>query len=275
MIKRRKLVLYTILALLIVIGCPRLSIATTSLPEGFVGEPYSATLKATNGVPPYLWSLVSGTLPAGLNLQPDGTIVGAPQAPPTTSPLTVQVKDGANQTATTNLSIVVAQAPAPTIASVSPQSGPLAGGTQVTIAGSSFQSAATVAFGTAPAPVVSNTPAQIVVTSPVSTAVGPITVTVQNQDGQKAQLVNGFSYFSPVTIVTTSCPNGTVGVPYQCQLQATGGVPPYTWSLATGALPPGLSLSTSGLIAGTPTLAGTFSLPGGQKVKINPPSKKN
>lgn len=58
---------------------------------------------------------------------------------------------------------------------------------------------------------------------------------------------------APLTIVTVSCPNGTVGVPYTCQLQASGGTPPYTWSISSGSLPAGLALDpTSGLISGTP-----------------------
>lgn len=41
---------------------------------------------------------------------------------------------------------------------------------------------------------------------------------------------------------------------YSQQLSASGGSSPYTWKLISGSLPPGLALSTSGLIAGTPTL---------------------
>jgi Putative Ig domain len=39
---------------------------------------------------------------------------------------------------------------------------------------------------------------------------------------------------------------------------ATGGVLPYRWSLDLGPVPPGLTLSTAGVISGTPTTTGTF-----------------
>jgi Putative Ig domain len=62
----------------------------------------------------------------------------------------------------------------------------------------------------------------------------------------------------PVCITTTTVPSGTQHVPYSATLAAVGGTAPYTWSLASGSLPPGLSISSSGTITGTPTTAGTF-----------------
>lgn len=62
-----------------------------------------------------------------------------------------------------------------------------------------------------------------------------------------------------VTITTASLADGTVGQAYSQTLQASGGTTPYTWSIAAGTLPPGLSLSSSGTISGTPTTAGTAS----------------
>jgi hypothetical protein len=54
-----------------------------------------------------------------------------------------------------------------------------------------------------------------------------------------------------VTITTVNCPSVTVGVPYKCQLQATGGTPPYHWTVSAGTLPTGLTLNDSGLLSGT------------------------
>ncbi len=76
-------------------------------------------------------------------------------------------------------------------------------------------------------------------------------------------IVDIFSYMAPapLTVTTTSLPGGSTGMPYNAQLAASGGEPPYSWTLnaGSGPLPPGLSLSDTGVISGTPTVGGTFS----------------
>ena len=64
----------------------------------------------------------------------------------------------------------------------------------------------------------------------------------------------------PITITPKPMlPPGTVGTPYGLTLTASGGTPPYTWSIVSGALAPGLTLnSATGAIGGTPSLAGVF-----------------
>ena len=59
------------------------------------------------------------------------------------------------------------------------------------------------------------------------------------------------------TITTTSLPNGTMGAAYSQTLKAEGDTP-ITWSIDTGSLPDGLTLSTAGVISGTPVKANTL-----------------
>ena len=56
-----------------------------------------------------------------------------------------------------------------------------------------------------------------------------------------------------LSITTTSLPTGTATESYAATLNASGGKPPYTWSIYSGALPAGLSLANDGAITGTPT----------------------
>ncbi len=62
-------------------------------------------------------------------------------------------------------------------------------------------------------------------------------------------------------ILSSDLPQGRVGLPYTCQLDATGGQKPYSWAPAVGSmpLPLGLTLSSSGLISGAPAESGDFS----------------
>jgi hypothetical protein len=49
------------------------------------------------------------------------------------------------------------------------------------------------------------------------------------------------------------CPSGQVGQPYTLQLRALGGCDLYRWEIPNGSIPAGLTMSSSGLITGTPT----------------------
>lgn len=104
---------YTNLSITVVAG--PLSVTTTSLPNGTVDTAYSQDLQATEGVPPYTWSVTAGSLPQVLALNSGaGTISGA-TAKAGTSNFTVQVADSATPpvTARQALSITVTKGSSP------------------------------------------------------------------------------------------------------------------------------------------------------------------
>jgi hypothetical protein len=83
---------------------------------------------------------------------------------------------------------------APTVSTVSPASGPAAGGTNVTITGANFQSGATVSFGGTASPQVTfNSATQLTARTPAR-AVGAVTVTVTNPGGLSGSKANAFTF---------------------------------------------------------------------------------
>lgn len=77
------------------------------------------------------------------------------------------------------------------------------------------------------------------------------------------QPTNYFTRFVVFGALTASCnspSSGSVGGPYAHTFTASGGTPPYRWSVVSGSLPTGLTLNaTSGILSGIPTATGTFS----------------
>jgi hypothetical protein len=83
------------------------TISTSSLPKGAVGAAYSQTLQASKCASPLTWSVVSGSLCAGLSLAASsGAITGTPTTAQQCS-MTVQVTDSASHTASQPLSMTV------------------------------------------------------------------------------------------------------------------------------------------------------------------------
>lgn len=101
------------------------------------------------------------------------------------------------------------------------------------------------------------------VLSGTPTAAGSSVFTVKATDSEASPQTATLAatlVINPVKLsISTTSPltAGTVGTPYSLTLVATGGTAPYTWTVTAGTLPPGLSLSSAGVLSGTPTAAGT------------------
>jgi subtilisin-like proprotein convertase family protein len=80
-------------------------IATLSLSDGELHSPYSETLAAQGGAPPYVWSLQEGGLPPGLGLDPTAGVISGQPAQPGLYDFTVQVGDQNSRIGRKGLSI--------------------------------------------------------------------------------------------------------------------------------------------------------------------------
>jgi hypothetical protein len=87
--------------------------------------------------------------------------------------------------------------PAPSVISVSPNTGTTAGGTLITIAGTGFVTGASVTVGGSPATVVNVTSSNLLAAQTPAHSAGVVDVVVVNPDGQRATLTNGFTFVAP------------------------------------------------------------------------------
>ncbi len=239
---------------------PAVAITTALLPNGAVGVPYSQQLAATGGQAPFTWSLVGGAQPTGLTLSAGGVLSGTPStAAGSPFGFMVRVTDALGGTSTQ--AYVVSIAGAPTITNTSPL--------QVGEAGVAYLGATLAATGGVPPYAFSvqtgnldgltlNAGTGAITGTP--TASGSFAVTFQVTDANTASSTKALTIpvRAAVNITTSSLGSGSVGTAYNQALAATGGQASFTWSLAGGTLPAGLTLSSGGVISGTPSAGGTF-----------------
>ena len=216
-----------------------LGITTTSLPAGALNFPYDVTLGASGGVPPYSWSLLSGTLPTGLNpLTASGAITGTPTAIGT-YPFTVQVADSQSPpaTATAPLSITVNATLAPlTVVTTSLPVGTQNTGYSAMLAANGGVTPYTwsITAGNLPRGLSLNTITGAILGTPSGGGTSNFTVQVTDSNtpaaNASAPLSITVTAAVPLSITTTSLPAGLTGTAYSAPLTAIGGVSPYTWS---------------------------------------------
>ncbi len=84
-----------------------LLITTAELPTATAGSVYSVTLTADGGIPPYHWTLSSGTLPAGLTLDATTGSIAGTAVTDGSYAVTVHARDAAGQESNRNLAIQV------------------------------------------------------------------------------------------------------------------------------------------------------------------------
>ncbi len=239
-----------------------LTIGNAVLPVGRVGLAYTAILVAAGGTTPYGWSVVGGTLPAGLSLNTStGAISGTPTAPVTGDAVTFQVSDSgtAAQKASVTLSLSV------TTGTLAIMTASLPGGkvgapysATLVAAGGTLPYNWSLAAGALPAGLSLNASNGVISGTPRTSGSSSVTFMAVDHSIPTQSASTPFTLViapsAALTITTTSLTIGQVGVAYSSTLAATGGTQPYTWAVTSGSLPTGLALNaSSGAITGTPT----------------------
>ncbi len=231
-----------------------------SPPLAIIGQPYSHSVTASGGTPPYEFL---ASLPSGLTIDADGLISGTPDADAVTSTADLGILDSATpqQNVTFALHVPVRLEVATTAlpdafggvaysATLQAQGG--LPGLQWQKTGGDLAFAVSIdgrVTGTATA---SCTPAH-----------RTLDVGVEDFDtpAQTAQRTGITLDIVPrdVQIPATSAPPvGAAGVAYEHEILVSPGVPPYAFTVASGTLPSGIALgAATGILTGTPTTGGT------------------
>ena len=94
--------------------CPVITLTPATLPNGSIGVAYNQTITGSGGTGPYVFTVTSGTLPAGLTLTAAGVLAGTPTTNGTSN-VTIRGTDANGCFASVSYAIVVG-APVPTLA---------------------------------------------------------------------------------------------------------------------------------------------------------------
>lgn len=242
---------------------PTISLAPASLSTGTVGTSYSLNLSALGGTAPYSFS-ASGTLPAGITLSSTGLLSGTPLAAGSYI-FTVSVTDsttGSGPYAASAQYTLVIDPPSLTLSPTLPNTavGQVYAET-ILASGGAAPYTFRLASGALPIGLTLGADGSI---SGTGLADGTFTFTISAEDSTGGTPITGSQVYSlsvappTITLSPANLPNGRAGTPYSGFIAAGGGISPYSYA-ATGSLPPGLTLSASGLLSGTPTETDSFS----------------
>jgi hypothetical protein len=202
----------------------------------------------------------NGNLPNGVTLVDNGdstaTLVGTPAAGTGgTYPITVKAINGVGSAALQSFTLTVNQAPVFTSADSATFSQKEFD--SFTPTASAFPAATITVWGTLPKGV--SLSSGKISGVPKNKGTFQVLLTASNGIGTNATQIFTLTVVS-FAVTTTSLPAATVGTSYSQQLSAVGGLPPYKWKATAATLPPGLTLSKTGLLSGTPTTPGNYKI---------------
>jgi hypothetical protein len=228
-----------------------------TLPTATVSVPYSVQLTAAGGCTTnYTWTYLN--LPGWVTASSQGLLTGTPVPPPlgTQYTFTAIVSDGECTPAQATLTIPLGSA-TPTI-QIAPANPPSAEVNQRYSYQFSASGASGISWSIQDAPSWLTISSSTGLLSGTPTTPGFVGIMVTATAGQaSAGIPVSFTVYPALVVQSSTLPAGVVNVPYSQQLVFSGGASQSYTASATG-LPPGLGVSNSGSLSGTPTSAGPF-----------------
>ncbi|MGU3658394.1 putative Ig domain-containing protein [Methylobacterium fujisawaense] len=236
---------------------------TAGVFSAVAGKPIrNAGVNVVGGTPPVTLTLLSGSMPVGVDLAQDGLLNGTPTTPGTYSGIQVKAVDS-------NASPKSATSPAFSVVVATELVAVVQGASDAYVRNSPIPTISTaVSGGTAPYTYALNgtvppglsfstTSGKITGTPTVAGQFGGLSVTASDANGYVAETAPFAINVADPLVISGTPPRGVAGSPYSFTFSAAGGQQPYAFTLAQGSLPFGLDLSSSGTISGTPFIAGT------------------
>jgi hypothetical protein len=238
---------------------PAVSITTTTLPDWTVNQPgYNSTINATGGTGSYTFGLASGVLPNGLNLSASGVLSGTPTLAGSYS-FSVSASDTLGSTDTKSYTVNI-NTPVVITTTTLPDWTVNNPGYNKTIAATGGTGSKTFSLTSGTLPTgLGLSSSGVVSGTPTVTGTYTFAVTATDTVGASGSQSYTVTINPAVVITTTTLPDWTAGFAgYNQTIAATGGTGTLTFSKSAGTVPTGLILSSSGVLSGTPTVAGTY-----------------
>ncbi|HYV44510.1 MAG TPA: putative Ig domain-containing protein, partial [Myxococcaceae bacterium] len=230
------------------------AVTTTTLADGAVGGPYSQLLQASGGKAPLTWSVTTGALPAGVLLDPGGSIVGTPTAAGT-STFVLQVSDANGKTGTKLLQITIFNGLTITYGSAPDGYTGTAYNQTLTAAGGRAPYTWSLIAGALPSGVTLGGTTGVLSGTPAAPGTFSFTVQVTDANAVTATKALSIVVYDPPRIVTTTLSDGYTDQSYSATLTGAAGKAPYAWSITSGSPPAGITF-TAGVFSGQPTATG-------------------
>jgi hypothetical protein len=237
-------------------GAPGVVVNPDTLPNGDVNSAYIQTITASGGSSPYSYAVTSGALPTGLTLSSSGVLSGTPMIHSAYT-FTVTAADAQGTSASQDYTITIN--PAVAINTASLANGDVGAGYSEPIIANGGNGSYTFAkaSGTLPSGL---TLSSAGILSGTVTTQGSYSFTVSATDSLGSTASHNYTITINPTLAftTTALPDGDVSSTYAQTIAVAGGSGTYAYTVISGTLPTGLSLSTAGVLSGTPTTPGTF-----------------